>query len=125
MWLTDSENKGENAEGNKEQIKDVKVILSDRAEKLQRMPALKKKLQTKTRQHDGDIGCWGFQSHLRELKVWQHEIILTFAKGYGAALWKAAGTHESILLYHSVSTGSLQDLANFPVSDHHVLVNGT
>lgn len=50
------------------------------------MPALKKKLQTQTCQHDGDIGCWDFQSHLRELKVRQHEIILAFAKGYRAAL---------------------------------------
>lgn len=64
------------------QIKDVKIILSDRAEKLQRMPNLKKQLQTKTCQHDGDIGCWGFQSHLGDLNVWQHEIIMTFAKGY-------------------------------------------
>lgn len=64
----------------------VKVILSNRAEKLQRIPALKKKLQTQTCQHDGDLGCYGSQSHLRELKVWQHEIILTFGKGYRAAL---------------------------------------
>lgn len=67
-------------------IKDVKVILSDRAGKLQEMPNLKKQLKTKTCQHDGDIGCWGFQSHLRDLNVWQHEIILTFAKGYRAVL---------------------------------------
>lgn len=107
------------------QIKNVKNILSDRAEKLQRMPNLKKQLQTKTCQHDGDIGCWGFQSHLGDLNVWQHEIILSFAKGYRAVLWKAAGTPESILPYHSLSTGSLKDPANFPASDHHVLVNGT
>lgn len=105
-------------------MKDVKVTLSNKVEKLQRIPALKKKLQTQTCQHDGDLGCYGFQSHLRELKVWQDEIILTFGKGYRAALWKAAGTPESILLYHPVSIGSLQDLANFPVSNHHVLVNG-
>lgn len=71
------------------------------------MPVLKKKLQTKPFQHDEDIGCWGFQSHLRELKIWQHEIILTLAKGYRAALWKAAGTYLSILLSHLVSTGHL------------------
>lgn len=125
MWFTALGNKGENADGNKDQMKDVKVILSNRVEKLQRIPALKKKLQTQTCQHDGGLGCCSFQSHLRELKAWQHEIIQTFGKSYRAALWKAAGTHESILLYHSVSIGSLQDLANFPVSDHHILVNGT
>lgn len=67
-------------------MKDVKVTLSNRVEKLQRIPAPKKKLQTQTCQHDGDLGCYGFQSHLRELKVWKHEIILTFGKGYRAAL---------------------------------------
>lgn len=66
-----------------DQMKDVKDTLSNRIEKLQRIPALEKKLQTQTCQHNGDLGCYGFQSHL---KVWQHEIILTFGKGYRAAL---------------------------------------
>lgn len=86
MGFTAPRRKGQNAEGNKDQMKHVKVTLSNRVEKLQRIPTLKKKLPTQTCQHGGDLGCYGFQSHLRELKVWQHEIILTFGKGYSAAL---------------------------------------
>lgn len=40
IWLTVAENEGENTEGIKDQIKEVKVVLTDRSGKLQWMLAL-------------------------------------------------------------------------------------
>lgn len=74
MWFTAPGNKGENVEWNRDQMKDVKDTLSNRIEKLQRIPALEKKLQTQTCQHNGDLGCYGFQSHLRvkSMATWDY-----------------------------------------------------